>query len=481
MPIKVHVKGKRKAPQPPSIKSNLVCETNIEAANVNANISSSSSSSGQCLNLNNGIAINKNSSAENALHLNDATTQKRKKQPAPPVPPSPINANSTNAISNASEPKNSIKEINNLSATTSKRITEKLFDKKINFNIVEQQPTTTSNQIRNMFEPYKSTNEGHFNANVNIRLDKVYELNDDNRVPQQQKNTNVEQIWVCANCTLRNPFWKIVCEACEKIKPYNTPNLPLNPVRDFDDELRINEKNNRLSAVVKMRPKAAAKVNNDFDKIYKRTSMRADMQQLARKANEMTANDDKIGNKRNSSYIGATDELKHPMTALEMEKERIRSVIQRMNNRALAQKYPLNDIRKEHPYEAIKESNIRDQCGASKNPSKRNAIYKTDLIIDYSFPPKKQPEPHDYYLQTDDSKANFEALNVDKINKVKKTADTSRNATDEYYEFMMDDLNNYCDQTILGNTIKKLESHGLDKKTARTENSLKFDNKNNIL
>lgn len=480
MPIKVHIKGKRKAPPPPTtIKTNLVCE--------NGQIETNASDKDE--QRPNGIAINNNSSV-NEFHLNE-TIQKRKKQ-APPPPPRQLSLSPTKLLSNVNEPKNSIKEINNLSAP--KRTNEKLFDKKINFNIFEQ-PT----QIRNNFESSSSNAHdfvarnpriGSGNAN-NLVTDKTNDFVDNGFHVK-----NMEQhVWICGNCTLRNPFWKIVCEACEKIKPYNTPNIPIaNTFRDFDDELRINEKN--LMGTVKMRPKTNKMDNNDLDKFYKRTSMRADMQQLARnnnnisnnstcnnKGNEMATNENKMYNKRNSSYVAATtamatDEQKQPIATLEMEKERIRAVIRAMNNRALAQKYPINATKatnnkqKINKYESIKGINGNRSKAMHENPSKANKIYKTEMVIDYSFPPKKNVEPTDYYLQTDDSKANMEALNID------KTID-KRNVTDEYYEFI-GDLNNYCDQqTALDNTIKKLESNIFDKKF-RCGNSLKFDNTNNV-
>lgn len=35
-----------------------------------------------------------------------------------------------------------------------------------------------------------------------------------------RKNNDLMGLWTCPYCTLQNPNWKIICEACEKIKPY---------------------------------------------------------------------------------------------------------------------------------------------------------------------------------------------------------------------------------------------------------------------
>lgn len=35
-----------------------------------------------------------------------------------------------------------------------------------------------------------------------------------------RKNNDLMGLWMCPYCTLENPNWKIICEACEKIKPY---------------------------------------------------------------------------------------------------------------------------------------------------------------------------------------------------------------------------------------------------------------------
>lgn len=35
-----------------------------------------------------------------------------------------------------------------------------------------------------------------------------------------RRNNDLMGLWMCPYCTLENPNWKIICEACEKIKPY---------------------------------------------------------------------------------------------------------------------------------------------------------------------------------------------------------------------------------------------------------------------
>lgn len=38
---------------------------------------------------------------------------------------------------------------------------------------------------------------------------------------QKKPNEGLMGLWTCPYCTLKNPNWKIICEACEKIKPYD--------------------------------------------------------------------------------------------------------------------------------------------------------------------------------------------------------------------------------------------------------------------
>lgn len=40
------------------------------------------------------------------------------------------------------------------------------------------------------------------------------------KLPQPRKTSDLMALWTCPYCTLQNPNWKIICEACEKIKPY---------------------------------------------------------------------------------------------------------------------------------------------------------------------------------------------------------------------------------------------------------------------
>lgn len=62
--------------------------------------------------------------------------------------------------------------------------------------------------------------------NFNIKENEV-KLNDtakvESKLPVSMKSSFNESLlgmWNCPHCTLENPNWKIICEACQKIKPY---------------------------------------------------------------------------------------------------------------------------------------------------------------------------------------------------------------------------------------------------------------------
>lgn len=331
MPIKAHVKGKRKAPPPPPPQPPSNGKRDATIIN-------------QCEN-----AIPNGKTGKTPEPMACDTIQKRKK--AAPFPPAASNTAHVNKEKHAIG--NEI--MNNLSAK-SKKDSDKSAVNAINLNIFE--PNNIHFQCT-----AKETNE------INVNLDSKRRHN-------QQRNN---QVWICNNCTLQNPFWKIVCEACEKIKPYDTPTISNVNVTTFvtnvdNDSERVNE-NNLMSTVVMMRPKPI-KSNNDVDKILERNSMNIDI----KSGLSSTA----MPNKRNSLFVFKYGDQNNITTeALEMEKERIRSLIRAMKSRAMAQKYPK---KLENQNDDINNEFVTKTATIKRSGKKQNNLLKYDIKNDYNLP-----------------------------------------------------------------------------------------------
>lgn len=348
MPIKAHVKGKRKAPLPPvrvAVGKVVVASNPNEKSSINQ--SENKFPNGKIGKLPTTMCTT----------MTCFTTKKRKN----PAPQPPIAV----AIAIAAK-KNHVTgdEMNNLSAI-SKRVSDKSAVNVINLNIFEP------NNIRNDFHcSTKETNE------VNVNLDAYRQHDIFSNGFREQRN---DQIWICNYCTLQNPFWKIICDACEKIKPYNTPNIsnanntPFGRIADNESAQKFTEKN--LMSLAMLRPKAI-KPNNDVDKILNRNSMNVDVKS-APSSKEMP-------NKRNSLCLFKYGDQNITAEALEMEKERIRTVIREMNNRALAQKYPGKNANENKHETNVKTATI------NKRGKRRNGRLKYDIEKDYNLPSVRQ-------------------------------------------------------------------------------------------
>lgn len=353
MPIKVHVKGKRKAPPPPTVDK-------LDAATSNMQSSINQSE--------NKFPNGKIGNAPKTMTC--FTTIQKRKKPAP-LPPRTVVDNNSIAHHVNKENHAIADEMNNLSAI-SKRVSDKAAVKAIYLNIFEP------NHIRNHFKyTTKEPNEVNVNLDPNRRHENVFDNND----YQEQRN---DQVWICNYCTLQNPFWKIICDACERIKPYNTPTINSNANLAFatnvvgNDSARVNEKN--LMSTVMMRPKTIKPKNNDVDKILNRNSMNVVDIKSASSSKELPT-------KRNSLCLFKYGDKNISPEALEVEKERIRSVIRAMNNRALAQKYP---GKMEKKIDEMKNEVATKTATINKPGKRRNGLLKYDIEKDYNLPSVRQ-------------------------------------------------------------------------------------------
>lgn len=417
MPVKAHVKGKRKAPPPPPIA--LDVQNSTEKLAINQREST--------------VPNRKIGTTPETMTCASTANQKRAKKPAP-LPPSSsqhierVNNKEKHAIYD---------EMNNLSAIT-KRVNDKSPVKAINLNIFEP------NHIRNNLQctTIKETNEVNVNLDSNGKHD-MFDL--DVRPPQRN---HYDQVWICNYCTLQNPFWKIICDACERIKPYNPPMPPSNANRQAfgtnngdsknrhpNDSARINEKN--LMSSVMMRPKAHKLNYDNGEKILNRNSMMVDI--------KSAASSKQMPNKRNSLCLIKYGDQNITPEVLEMEKERIRAVIREMHDRALVQQYPgKGDSRNEE-----KKMELPMKTATINKPGKRNGFSKYEIEKDYNLPSIRRNANDTSSTKVTDSERNPHGITpIKKIENVDNIVKCNE---------LVGEIRTYCDQMSLANTRTNLE------------------------
>lgn len=375
MPIKkVHVKGKRKAPLPP-MTTTTTTTTSLPNSQFYAETKTT-------VNNNNNFGVN---SCINDLQFSFNNNNKRKK--AAPLPPSHNLGAAANDDTN--------NELNNFSMFS--------FNNKFDENVNHQNDNNNNGSFNlNIFEPIHNDLQNSTKQNNDAKRDQITEtLN-----LTAQNNKENDQVWICDYCTLRNPFWKIVCDACERIKPYNTPNMPMSIALDVNYNKDISQKIDNINVLgpVKIRTKTL-NVYKDTENVLKRNSMRADLANNNRNA-PFVPREQKMVNRPVSMCFPPNElTLIHTQDSLELEKERIRSLIRAMNNRAMAKNFP---IEAEKPLNdpMVDSGAIKKYCKfQDQKKLKHSARY--DPAKDYNFP-MKEKKVYDIYLsQTDDSKASL--------------------------------------------------------------------------
>lgn len=460
MPIKAHVKGKRKAPlppilqlpspPPPSSSSMLLPHGKLEAttSNVQSSINQSENK------------FPNGKTGKTPETMTCFTTHQKRKKPAP-LPPSAANHTAT-ALRINKEKHATDTKMNNLSAISKRKVADKSAVKAINLNIFEP------NHIRNHLQcTAKETNEVNVNMDLNRRRNDRF--NNDFFTRQQQN----DQIWICSYCTLQNPFWKIICDACERIKPYNTPTIMPNIQMSFgrnvdNDPGRPNGKN--LMSTVMMRPKP----NNDGDKILNRNSMNVDI--------KSASSSKQLPNKRNSLCLFKYGDQNISPEALEIEKERIRAVIRAMNNRALAQKLPEKTPKENRIYDDNDNDDVKNGAAVTKvatinKPTiRRNGLLKYDIEKDYNLPSVRK----NVSVECTTTMANDLHTNANNEPKPIKKIDNTDNVV--MCTEIVENTQTYCDEKFRAPTnTRKFDTNEKRKNdTASTKNSIKTGIENNI-
>lgn len=423
MPIRVHVKGKRKAPPPP-IKASEPTTANNETVSpgLSENITD--------------VPISKCNGTD--------VKPKKKIAPIPPTdsvqPHHELSADTTH-INMAP---------NNLSESSSPgKLLRKKYDSNIFFNIIGASMSSDKCSAKELVQI--AANEKGVpilkNFRSNVDNDNENRCADAIAIAEADATTNgIDRaacrnllVWNCQYCTLENPFWKIVCAVCDNMKPYDLPTspttsmamaatmMPTTSATQTADVLNLGSKacfdggnNNNMTSSsdgnnksnpendknrmndVKIDNLAMTKENNmdnAYDEIYSPFENENVVAACALPTVDITqpyAVDvvyrKKVNNKDADSVIKRNSEIiikDYPTTTLEMEKQRLRAVIRSMNNRALAEQYPVqsrnavslnNDVanRKQTPeYASIED--VAGFSGTVSDASKSGAIRKTDL------------------------------------------------------------------------------------------------------
>lgn len=169
-------------------------------------------------------------------------------------------------------------------------------------------------------------------------------------------------IWHCPYCTLANQNWKIICQACEKIKPYDKRYCGADKNKAIDDKSAASNgwdekqeqmlkyfnpvpKNNSLeiktSKSVESPLDVASRKDILEDKLTNDLFEMSYIQSKLSDKEEATAAETMNDNRRDCFEKKVIDKIDFSdPKALELEKERLRDKIRAMNSKALADKYP---------------------------------------------------------------------------------------------------------------------------------------------
>ncbi|CAO1302874.1 unnamed protein product [Diamesa serratosioi] len=166
-------------------------------------------------------------------------------------------------------------------------------------------------------------------------------------------------IWHCPYCTLANQNWKIICQACEKIKPYDKRYCGAEKNKAIEDKPVTknswDEKQeqmlkyfNPVPRVPELKsepisiPDIASKTETLEDKLTNELFEMSYVQSKLSDKEQATAAEKLNDNRRASFEKKVIDKIDFSdPKALELEKERLRDKIRAMNSKALADKYPV--------------------------------------------------------------------------------------------------------------------------------------------
>ncbi|KAL5281437.1 RBCK1.2 family protein [Megaselia abdita] len=375
-----HVKGKRRAPAPPtiempvqinengepitsvSVESTLnrkkrrappppnVMQTNSEELNVNVVFPTSDVA--KCSPrpwYKRSVAINRNSDIPFKREINLKTMEKRKKKD--------FNKKERDSLPDCANSRISIFDANNKLSILLRNKSEDKDKRKSGIampNISELDKETEnflntrdSVQLTNdiilqqkMFEQATSNSceppkleEGFFKPDGKIKSDDLDLVN---------------VTWVCPYCTLENPSWRIICEACEKLKPYEKLKSPSTTVQMKSEIIKNYFENKLIDSPkdVKLMPKQdnpkkievkEPLIESSEVKISNKTPVYF-AENVPSKPND-SQEIDVVRNARLQKFQNKPDE--NEANSLEEERKRLQEKIKALNSKALNEKYPI--------------------------------------------------------------------------------------------------------------------------------------------
>ena len=160
-------------------------------------------------------------------------------------------------------------------------------------------------------------------------------------------------IWHCPYCTLANQNWKIICQACEKIKPYDKRYCAADKNKVEDKPAVKNgwdEKQEQMLKYFNPVPKVQELKKENVElppdmasgmNVLEKEPIIDLYQAILSDKVEATAAEIMNDNRRDCFEKKVVDKIDFSdPRALELEKERLRDKIRAMNSKALADKYP---------------------------------------------------------------------------------------------------------------------------------------------
>lgn len=190
----------------------------------------------------------------------------------------------------------------------------------------------------------------------------------------------VNVTWVCPYCTLENSSWRIICEACEKLKPYeklktssSTVQMKSDIIKNFYENKQLNTSKNDYVATDTKEPliESSAVIVSNVTPVYF-------AENVPSKPND-PREIDVVRNARIQRFQKPDD---NDENSLEEERKRLQEKIKALNSKALNERYPIiqktlslednNTNINEEPVKAVKNTGAVPKKLNNASPKESN-------------------------------------------------------------------------------------------------------------
>lgn len=146
----------------------------------------------------------------------------------------------------------------------------------------------------------------------------------------------VNVTWVCPYCTLENSSWRIICEACEKLKPYeklknssSTVQMKSDIIKNFYENKQVNTSKNDYVSTNTKEPliESSAVIVSNVTPVYFAENVPNDPREI-----------DVVRNARIQRFQKSDE---NDENSLEDERKRLQEKIKALNSKALNERYPI--------------------------------------------------------------------------------------------------------------------------------------------